>query len=60
MKLFSPFSDQWYDYVAQFRDWFKAEESVNADITKRPKDDPLTLELSGLGIAGSFRKINLD
>lgn len=42
------------------RDWFKAEENVKADLTKRPKNDPLSEEFCSFGLSGTFRKINLD
>ena len=46
--------------MAEHKEWFKAEEDVKADISKRPKDDPFATQFSAFGMSGTFRKINLD
>lgn len=52
--------DAWYEFVVQHKSWFKLEEMMRADLSKRPKNDSLSEEFSSFGLSGSFRKISLD
>lgn len=52
--------EAWYDFVMEHRDWFEVKENLKADLSKRPKDDPLSEEFSSFGLSGTFRKITLD
>jgi len=52
------FSEQWVKKMEEYRDWFKEQESVKTDESKRPGKPKTHDDLFGL--EGSFRQLVID
>jgi hypothetical protein len=52
------FAEQWVKKMENYRDWFKEQESVKADESKRPGKPKTHDDLFGL--EGSFRQLVID
>ncbi|KAK7580472.1 hypothetical protein V9T40_001101 [Parthenolecanium corni] len=51
--------DNWYRVLVENSDWFKSEETVKADLSKKVNPDSCK-DTMPFGIEGSFRKITID
>ncbi|XP_063220836.1 alpha-tocopherol transfer protein-like [Bacillus rossius redtenbacheri] len=51
-------SDMWYQKLVSWRDWYKEQESIKVDESKRVGNPPYSSDMFGL--EGSFRKLDLD
>ena len=52
------FAEQWVKKMENYRDWFKEQESVKVDESKRPGKPKTHDDLFGL--EGSFRQLVID
>lgn len=52
------FLDQWMKTLAEYTPWFKEQENVKADESKRPGKPTNYEDLFGLD--GSFRQLTID
>lgn len=52
------FPEQWIQKLKDYTPWFKAQESVKADESKRPGKPTNYEDLFGLD--GSFRQLTID
>lgn len=54
------FLEMYYQYICEFRDWLKSEETVVADLSKRT-DDLYSYKASmDESVDGSFRQLIID
>jgi hypothetical protein len=51
-------ADEWIKKLESYRDWFKKQDTVKADESKRPGKPKMHDELFGL--EGSFRRLAID
>lgn len=51
-------SEQWYEKLVSYRDWFASQESIKADETKRPGKPKTHDDL--FGMEGSFKQLSID
>lgn len=49
---------QWYEKLVSYRDWFKEQESVKADESRRPGKPKTHDDL--FGMEGSFKQLSID
>uniref|UniRef100_A0A1B6L485 CRAL-TRIO domain-containing protein n=1 Tax=Graphocephala atropunctata TaxID=36148 RepID=A0A1B6L485_9HEMI len=49
---------QWYEKLMTYRDWFKEQESIKADESKRPGKPKTHDDL--FGMEGSFKQLSID
>lgn len=60
ISIFSAFiADDWHRVLVENSNWFKSEENVKADLSKKANAD-LCKNTMTFGIEGSFRKIAID
>lgn len=44
----------------KYKPWFQQEEQFGTDESKRPGKEQTASEMFGVGVDGSFRKLNID
>lgn len=53
-------SDQFLESTKSIADWLESAEADIADLSKKPTDNGVSIDIGDYGVEGTFRKINLD
>lgn len=54
------FADDFINYAREFQEWFRNEDAVKADLTKKPHNREIESDVASHGKRGSFRKLRID
>ena len=52
------FSEQWYEKLVSYREWFIEQENIKADESRRPGKPKTHDDL--FGMEGSFKQLSID
>ncbi|XP_026326991.1 alpha-tocopherol transfer protein-like [Hyposmocoma kahamanoa] len=52
--------EAWANKIIEYKQWFKEEEGFGTDESKRPGKAQTASEMFGVGVDGSFRKLDID
>ncbi|KAK7580467.1 hypothetical protein V9T40_001096 [Parthenolecanium corni] len=59
-KPFEDLRDQFLESTKSIGDWLESAEADIADLSKKPTDNGVSIDIGDYGVEGTFRKINLD